>query len=249
MGVDLFYEKHGSGVPVLLVHGFPLNHTIWHPVLPFLQSACEVILPDLRGHGNSPTSPLPFSMTDMAQDLLSLLDKLQIPQALLVGQSMGGYVVLEFAHLFPQRLSGLALVASHPYIDPPDKKAQRMKTIASVRQIGVAKALADYPQKLSHVPYIQDFTRPIIADTDPDTVIGSLQAMAARRDHSAVLHQTDFPTAVILGKKDQFISGEMREKLESEFVDTKFTVIGEASHMLMMEFPCELSKSLVELLY
>jgi len=249
VSIDLFYEKHGSGMPMLLVHGFPLDHTIWHPVLPFLQSKYEVILPDLRGYGNSPTCPLPFTITAMAEDLLLLLDKLQLPQILLVGQSMGGYIALEFARLFPQRLLGLALVASHPYPDSPSKKAQRMKTIESVQQIGVPKTFVDFPQKLSHIPIIQDATRLIINDTDPVTVIGSLQAMATRRDNSAVLHQTDFPTAVIVGRDDQFISDEIRNKLETEFTDTKFTAISGASHMLMMEFPCELSESLVELPY
>lgn len=249
MSVDLFYERYASGTPLLLVHGFPLDHTIWHPVLPYLQSQFELILPDLRGYGTSPLPPASVSMSAMAEDLLALLDKLQLTRVLLAGQSMGGYVALEFARLFPQRLLGLALVASHPYADPPGKKMERMKTIEEVQQAGVAIALADYPQKLSHVPAIQDFTRPIIDATSSATVVGSLQAMAVRRDNSAILRQSDFPTAILLGGRDQFVSTEMQLRLKSEFKNTKFTGIRDASHMLMMEFPGEFSKSLVELFH
>ena len=111
MPVKLHYEAFGMGVPIVCIHGFPLDHTIWQPMIPALAAGNRIILPDLRGHGLSPVPDGPYSMPEMAGDIIALLDDLDLPQVVLVGQSMGGYVALEVAHQAPERLLGLALVA------------------------------------------------------------------------------------------------------------------------------------------
>jgi pimeloyl-ACP methyl ester carboxylesterase len=123
--VELYYEEFGQGVPVILLHGFPLNHTIWMPVVERLQSHVRVITPDLRGHGKSPATDGDYSMRLMAEDIHALMNRLDIPKAVLVGHSMAGYASLAFARAYPGRLAGLAMVASQAEADTPEKRQAR----------------------------------------------------------------------------------------------------------------------------
>lgn len=235
MAVKLYYEKHGVGLPVVCIHGYPLDHSIWNPLIPFLEKKMQLILPDLRGYGKSPVPAGPYTMQGMAEDILGLIDELGFSQVLLVGQSMGGYVALQFARSYPSRLLGLVLVASHPYPDDPEKKKGRYDTIRKVQEEGVEKALVEFPAKLSPVSEIQDYTRKIINATSVDGVIGSLQAMAERSDCSDILSLAEYPTMVVLGKEDVFIPQQQREQMQTQFPKIGFFILENAAHMLMME--------------
>jgi len=247
MVVKLYYEKYGTGIPVICIHGFPLDHSIWKPLIPFLETKAQVILPDLRGHGKSPAPAAPYSMQNLAEDILDLINDLGFPQVLLVGQSMGGYAALQFARSYPERLLGLVLAASHPYADDPEKKEGRYDTIKEVQQAGVAKALVGFPVRLSPVPEIQEFTRRIINKTSLEGVIGSLQAMAERTDYSDVLLNAQYLTAIILGEKDVFITKEQKEKMQTQFPKTRFSILENAAHMVMMERPQNISEIILEI--
>src|SRR5512144_1307135 len=120
--VNLAYEEHGEGTPVILTHGFPLNRSIWYPVVPKLSEKVHLILPDLRGHGQSPVPEGVYSMRLLAEDLRALMDQLNIEKVVLAGHSMGGYVSLAFARAYPGRLAGLALVATQAAADSPERR-------------------------------------------------------------------------------------------------------------------------------
>ena len=108
-GINLAYTRRGQGIPLVLIHGFPLDHTSWDEVAPILENKFDVILPDLRGFGQSTTIESPYSMADMADDIARLLDDLGIEKAAIAGHSMGGYVALAFLKKYPQRVIGLGL--------------------------------------------------------------------------------------------------------------------------------------------
>jgi len=99
--LGLAYDRRGSGTPLVLIHGFPLDHTIWEPLVPLLEKDCDLILPDLRGFGESEPSRTPYLLADLAADTAALLDHLKIEKAAIAGHSMGGYVALAFAHAYP----------------------------------------------------------------------------------------------------------------------------------------------------
>src|SRR5688572_11852208 len=99
-GIELAYTRQGKGTPLVLLHGYPLDHHLWDEVLPLLEDIFDVILPDLRGFGESTIVDTPFTMEDYASDVAGLLDQLGIQRAAIVGHSMGGYVALAFAKLF-----------------------------------------------------------------------------------------------------------------------------------------------------
>jgi 3-oxoadipate enol-lactonase len=246
MAVKLYYKKHGAGLPVVCIHGYPLDHSIWNPLIPFLEKKMQLILPDLRGHGKSPAPAGPYTIQGMAEDILGLIDELGFSQVLLVGQSMGGYVALQFARSYPSRLLGLVLAASHPYPDDPEKKKGRYDMVRKVQEKGVEKALAEFPAKLSPVPEIQDYTRRIINATSANGVIGSLQAMAERSDCSDILSLAEYSTAVVLGKEDVFIPPEQQEQMQTQFPRIKFSILENTAHMLMMERPKAVSQVILE---
>ena len=101
-GIEIAYERRGSGVPLVLIHGYPLDHTIWKEVVALLESGFDLILPDLRGFGESGLREAGSSILDFASDIANLLTQLKIKRAILAGHSMGGYVALAFARAYPE---------------------------------------------------------------------------------------------------------------------------------------------------
>ncbi len=119
--VSLAFDRFGQGVPLILMHGYPLNRTIWKGVIPYLQDVADVIIPDLRGHGDSPIPQGEYRMETMAGDVITLMDKLGIDRAVIAGHSMGGYVALSLIRNYPERVIALALVASQAEADSPER--------------------------------------------------------------------------------------------------------------------------------
>jgi pimeloyl-ACP methyl ester carboxylesterase len=179
---------------------------------------------------------------------LELLNDVGIERTMLVGQSMGGYVCLQFAKYYPERVRGLVLVASHPFADSPERIESRKQTAALIEEIGSEKVFKDFPQKLCPLnKRIQNFVRPIIQGTGQEMMIYSTLAMAARDDTSAVISNAQFPTAFLLGEQDLFIGQEMQSKIRTDFPESKIVFLKNASHMIMMEAPRETSDLLLQL--
>jgi 3-oxoadipate enol-lactonase len=105
-GIELAYARDGKGTPLVLLHGFPVDHHLWDDVVPLLTDTFDLIIPDLRGFGESATVNTPYTMDDFASDIDGLLDHLGIEKAAIVGHSMGGYVALAFARIYPELTQG-----------------------------------------------------------------------------------------------------------------------------------------------
>lgn len=136
-GFEIAYDRRGSGPPLVLIHGFPFDHSIWNEVLPFLEEKYDLILPDLRGFGESTAFESQYSILDMAHDIAFLLDALGIQKTSMAGHSMGGYVALAFAKQYPERVNSLVLVASQAADDTPERKEGRYKTAADVTRMAL----------------------------------------------------------------------------------------------------------------
>ncbi len=159
--VQLYFEEHGQGIPVVLIHGFPLDHTIWFPLIPLLKEKARLILPDLRGFGKSPVTPGIYDMGLLADDIKDMLDGLNIKQAVLAGHSMGGYVSLAFARCYPERLLGLALVASQAAADTPERRQGRLQTAGEVERTRRKSLAKTMPEKLSANPALATLLRSV----------------------------------------------------------------------------------------
>ena len=195
-GINLAYTRRGKGTPLVLIHGFPLDHTSWDEVASLLENEFDVITPDLRGFGQSTTVETPYTISDMADDLAGLLDHLGIEKVALAGHSMGGYVALAFAKKYPQRVSGLGLVSSQAVADSPEGKDRRYQTAADVAQKGVGVVADAMTPKLSAVARVQTFVRAVIEKQSQAAVIGALKAMAEREDLSSYLSSVTLPCGI-----------------------------------------------------
>src|SRR5690349_16208302 len=107
--IHLEYTDQGTGTPIVLLHAFPLDRTMWAPQLDPFSARFRTIAVDLRGHGGSRLSHAPYTLEDLATDVKDLLDHLTIQEAIFIGLSMGGYILMAFYRLYPDRVKGLVL--------------------------------------------------------------------------------------------------------------------------------------------
>jgi len=245
--VQLNYEEFGQGVPLILIHGFPLDHSIWQPVVALLESHARLILPDLRGFGKSPLDEEVSSMRLMAEDIAALMDGLKIEKAILAGHSMGGYVCLNFARVYPRRLLGLALVATQAAEDTLERRQARLATAAEVKRKGVRVVAGSMPARLTNQPDLLEPLKKLILKTPSKGVQAALKGMAERPDATDWLTEITVPSAVIAGAQDTLIPPG-RSKTMAQMLNHAWLVeIAGASHMPMMESPVEVADALLQL--
>ena len=243
-GISLAYTRRGKGTPLVLIHGFPLDHTSWDEVASLLEDQFDIIMPDLRGFGQSTTVETPYTMSNMADDLAGLFDHLGIDKVALAGHSMGGYVALAFAKKYPQRVSGLGLVSSQAVADSPEGKDRRYQTAADVAQKGVGIVAEAMTPKLSADVRVQAFVRAVIERQTPSAVIGALKAMAEREDLMSHLSSVKFPVVLIHGNADVLIPIERAKEIKAVLPSARFVEVLGAGHMPMMEFAKETAEGL-----
>jgi len=242
--ITLAYERLGKGMPLMLIHGYPLDHTSWNEVASLLENNFDLILPDLRGFGQSTTVETPYTISDMADDLASLLDHLEVEKAALAGHSMGGYVALAFAKKYPQRVSGLGLVSSQAVADSPEGKDRRYQTAADVVEKGVNIVAEAMTPKLSTDASVQAFVRDVIVKQSKSSVIGALKAMAERENLMSHLSSVKFPVVLIHGNADVLIPIERAKEIKTVLPSAQLVELQGAGHMPMMEFARETAEGL-----
>jgi len=235
--ITLAYKRLGNGSPLMLIHGYPLDHTIWNDAAELLKNDFDLILPDLRGFGQSTTVETPYTMSDMADDLAGLLDHLGVEKVALAGHSMGGYVALAFVKKHPQWVSGLGLVASQAAADTPERKALRYETADEVSKKGAGVVAEGMTPKLSADAGVQAFVRSLMERQTPSAVIGALKAMAEREDTLSYLSSVSFPVALIHGDMDTLIPVERAREIKAVLPSAQLTELQGIGHMPMMESP------------
>ena len=243
-GIKIAYERLGKGTPLVLLHGYPLDHHLWDDVLPLLEDTFDLIVPDLRGFGESTTVATPYSMSDFASDVAGLLDQLGIQKTAVAGHSMGGYVALAFAERYPERMNGLALVSSQVLADPPDRKEARYKTAAEVEEKGINGVLETMTSKFTSDPHWQAFARESMEKQQPAAYIGALKAMADRADSTGLLSTIKYPVVVIHGDADALIPVDRAREVKAARPESTLVEISGAGHMPMCEAPTETVKGL-----
>lgn len=244
----LWYEETGMGVPFIFLHGYPLDHTIWNPIIKRLKDELRVVTPDLRGFGRSPVVTQPYSLSDMADDVARLMDDALIDKAVLVGHSMGGYISFAFARYHADRLLGLGLVATHHLADSPESSLSRKAQVEMVRQTGsVASVAQEMPYRVTSNAMLHEALKTIMQNIHPSGVAGALEAMITREDASEVLAGFTLPAAVIAGVNDRLVPLERTRQMASYLKAGVLYEIPGAEHMPMLEEPNAVSLCLLAL--
>jgi len=267
----LNFDDAGSGPAIVLFHGYPFDRSMWREQIAFLSGhGYRAIAPDLRGFGEM-SDKLLFvaddrretdrqaeacrtTMTDMARDVVALMDRLEIDRAVICGLSMGGYVAFDFVHLFPARVSALVLCGTRAPDDNEQEKQGRAQQIDvmlakgmnEIAEATLPKLLA--PRTLAEKPEVVTRVREMILRADPEGAAAAQRGMAARRDYSDDLPNIKAPALVIVGREDP-----IRPVVDAEFMHralsgSALVIIEDAAHMTNMEQPEVFNRALREFL-
>ena len=243
-GVDISFTRRGKGAPMLLLHGYPLDRTIWEAVAAMLEDEFDLIIPDLRGFGSSGVMEADRSILGYARDLAELMKRLKIRKADIVGHSMGGYIALAFAREFRRMTNGLGLIASQVVADTPERKAGRQETARQVLEQGVGIVADSMAAKLSPNAGIQATVRTLIGQQRPLGLAVALEAMAGRPDSTDVLRSFNSPAVIVHGDADELIPVERAREMKALVPSAHYLELPHVGHMPMMENPAAVSEAL-----
>jgi 3-oxoadipate enol-lactonase len=255
-GTRMAYSDSGTtGIPVLLLHAFPLRAAMWERQIADLGERFRFIAPDLKGFGSSdaPEDPSSYSMDGYAADLKGLLESLDIPKVVVVGLSMGGYVAFALLRRFPQSISALVLADTRAEADPPEGKDKRSSQQAQVQERGTGELVETLAGALLGETTRRDNKQLVdqakgLMDSPPQGFIGGLEAMKNRPDSSDVLAAISLPTLVIVGEEDGVTPPEASRKMHEHVGGSRLVVLPKAGHLSNLESPEAFTVALGEFL-
>ncbi|MCU0961962.1 MAG: alpha/beta hydrolase [Pirellulaceae bacterium] len=238
----LHVVDQGTGHPLLLVHGFPLDHTMWRGQMDDLSRDYRVVAPDLRGFGRSDVSCGTVTMECFADDLAALLDALRIDEPVTYcGLSMGGYIAWQFWRRHGQRLSRLILCDTRAVADPPEAVQARQDLAQRIRAEGVEPLVEAMIPKLfgqrtrEQHPAVIDATKAVIRATSPEGAAAALLGMARRVDATAWLPDLHVPTLVVCGEDDVISTVAEMRQIATALPQAQWSLVPACGHMAPLE--------------
>ncbi len=246
--IALKYADCGAGPVLLLVHGFPVDHTMWRHQIEGLADAARVIAPDLRGFGGSGVTPGTVTMEQYADDLVALLNALKIDEKIVFcGLSMGGYIAWQFWRKHASRVAKLILCDTRAVPDTPEAAATRLATAERVEKTG-AEALAELmmgklfaPATVKERPQDVEAMRQAILACPPEGGAAALRGMAERPDARPLLKTINVPTEVIVGEHDAISPPAEMSGIAEAIPEARLIEIIGAGHLAPLEKPDEVN--------
>jgi pimeloyl-ACP methyl ester carboxylesterase len=254
------YDDRGTGDPIVLVHGHPFDGSMWWPQVEWLaRGGWRVIVPDLRGYGQS---PLPrgadrsakTTLDVFADDIRAVVDQLGLDRFVLGGLSMGGQIVMEFYRRFPDRIRALVLADTAATAESADGRRVRNDTADRVLDEGMASYAEDLlpmmlaPTSIRLLPGVADHVSAMMRRTSPSGAAAALRGRAERPDYRDLLRTVDVPTLVLVGDGDVFTPQPVAEEIEDLVPGATLTTIRDAGHLPNLERPAEFNAAVEEFL-
>jgi pimeloyl-ACP methyl ester carboxylesterase len=255
--VDIAYLDRGAGSPVVLLHGFPLDHTMWSAQVEAISTTHRVIAPDLRGFGQSTLGDADpakgVTMEQYADDVASLLDAVGVPEPIvLAGFSMGGYIAWQFVRKYQDRLRALIQVDTRAAADTDEARSNRLKMAENIHAWGSARVAEMMGPKLfaagrfEENPAIVQELRQVVASTSPDAIACAQRGMTTRPDMASFLPSIRVPTLVIAGVEDALTPASEAREFAAKIANSQYVEIADAGHMTTMENPQAVSDAMVK---
>ena len=251
---QLAYTDTGDGRPIVLIHGYPFNRSLWTEQIPALSDSYRIVAPDLRGFGESDASQDPSTMNQLAADVAALMDHLDIARATIGGLSMGGYVALAFYKQFPSRVRALVLADTRAQADTEEAKQtreQQAEKALSEGMAGIADAMLPKlltPETVSKRPEIVKFVRDMMLQTKPEGAAAALRGMAEREDQTGLLSKITVPTLILVGAEDAITPVADSEKMHQAIEGSRLVVLDHAGHVSNLERTQQFNDALLEFL-
>ncbi len=251
-GMTLGCDLEGTGPAVLLLHAFPLNRRMWAPQQEALRGEARILAVDFRGFGESDLSPGPYSLEDLAEDVLGLAHSLGITSAVVVGLSMGGYVAFRLVERAPEFVRALVLADTRAEADTPEGRAGRLVLAERAQREGLA-ALEQFlrglfgPTTRASRPEVVALLRQIIGDPPGEALAGALRALADRPDSRPLLAAITAPTLVLVGEEDGLTTPESAHVIADGIRGARLVVLPQAGHLSNLETPEAFNRELVAL--
>jgi 3-oxoadipate enol-lactonase len=251
-GINLYYELHGKGHPLVLIAGFTCDTLLWKPILPELQKHFKVLIFDNRGAGQSDCPDISYSIEMMAQDTLELVERLDLKRPHVLGHSMGGCIAQMLAYHHPNRFERFAICNSLIKFNPVSSYYQTF--LLHLRQEGVSPRLlleAIFPwifssDFLQNHQKVQQAIEESLSNPHPQSLIGFKRQLEAliSFDSSLWFHQIGAPTLIINGMED-ILCPHDSEKLAKGIVGAKLINFPRMGHLPLIEEPEEFSNFII----
>ena len=251
----LAVHTRGTGIPCVLLHGFPLDHSMWREQEP-LAEHLRLVVPDLRGFGGS-TGAVMESVESLADDVPALLDALHVAgPAVICGLSMGGYVAQHVAVRHPDRVAALVLVDTKLEADTPEARAARADLAVKVGRLGqgivadamVPRLLAPAAAAAPGRAAIEDVLRSAILAQPIAGIQAALAALAARPDMTEPMAHVLAPTLLVCGAEDAITPPDCLERAAEVMPCARLLIVPGAGHMTPLEAPEVFNRALLEFL-
>jgi len=251
-GITVCYDDFGKGsTPIIFVHGFPFDKSLWQPQMKFLKKTNRVIAYDIRGLGKSTPGKEEESMGLFAADLVKFMDALQINTAIICGMSMGGYILLNAVHHYPQRFKAIILSDTQCIADSHEMKVKRYKAILNIKTDGLEDFTEEFittiflKESLDTKKDIVEKIRNIILSTSSVAVIRMLTVLAKRWQMCSSLHEISIPTLILCGTEDKITPLLQSEFMLKNIRNSILHSISNAGHLPNIEQPEAFNRYLI----
>ena len=257
--IEIAYQIRGKGKPLLLVHGFPLDHSMWRFQFEVLATQYQVIAPDLRGFGQTTRGSADVSMQQFAKDLIGLLDALSIREPITYGGlSMGGYIGWEFWKSYPDRICRLIQCDTRSIGDTELMARGRRQMAERITKQGpngsalaadgmLPKLFSNYSTQT--IPERVAQLRNVIAGSDPQMIAETQHALANRHDATPWLPNINIPTLLICGAHDAISPADEMKAIADAIPDATFRIIENVGHMAPLEHPQAVNREIRQFLH
>ena len=233
---EIVYELQGKGAPVVLLHPFPAHHEFWKPLAEHLATRYRVLMPDVRGHGDSGVGEGPATMEKHAADLARVCDDAGVGRAVFAGVSIGGYILFEFWRRYRQRVRALVLSDTRPQADTVEGRATRLQSAEDVLQRGPEPFIDSMLPKLlgestrQSRPDLVQAAKRMMMRMSAEDIAQVQRGMAARPDSVETLKSINVPTLLLVGGEDVLTPLGDAELMRQNIASSELRVIARAGH-------------------
>ena len=252
---NLSYDDVGEGtIPIIFLHGYPFDKTMWQGQLDFFKSSYRLIPCDIRGFGKSTDEESALSIDLFAEDLIQFMDKLSIEKAIICGLSMGGFIALNAMQKFPDRFEALILCDTQCIADTPEVKEKRYKIIEEIETDGVTNFNEGFIKSVFHQDSLTnkkelvEQLRNVVFSNSKQIIKQGLIALAERSETCSNLSEIAIPTLIICGREDQVTPLSESEFMHINIKNSSLKIIENAGHLSNLEQPEAFNAELLEFL-